>query len=71
MTFPELAASWDRLTAEEQAFIQRCVASANGLYETVKILARLAERLQQQIVALESQAAGRPTAAADVPKECA
>jgi hypothetical protein len=29
------------------------MASANGLYETVKILSRLAESLQQRLLALE------------------
>ena len=41
----------------EQAFIQRSLATANGLYETVKILSRLAECLQQQLAEGEA----RPT----------
>jgi hypothetical protein len=57
MPFPELSQSWHRLTAKEQAFIQRSIASANGLYETVKILARLAEHLQQRVAELEKPSA--------------
>jgi hypothetical protein len=53
---PELVQSWDQLLPKEQQFIQRTIAGANGLYETVKILARLAECLQGRIVELEEQA---------------
>lgn len=54
---PELNRCWPQLTAKEQYFIQRSMASANGLYETVKILSRLAECLQQRVDELEKAAA--------------
>ena len=54
-TIPELSRCWSQLTPKEQAFIQRSLATANGLHESVKILARLAECLQQQLA--ESQQA--------------
>ena len=58
---PELSRCWAGLTPIEQHFIHRSMASANGLHETVKILSRLAECLQQKIVELE----GASTAAAE------
>ena len=54
---PELSRCWSQLSQKEQYFIQRSLASANGLYETVKILSRLAECLQQRIMELEAAAA--------------
>jgi hypothetical protein len=51
---PELARIWSQLTPEEQHFIDGSMATANGLYETVKILSRLAECLQQRVVELEA-----------------
>jgi hypothetical protein len=51
---PELRRIWSQLTPEEQDYIDRSMALANGLYETVKILSRLAECLQQRIVELEA-----------------
>jgi hypothetical protein len=51
---PELRRIWSQLTPEEQDYIDRSMASANGLYEKVKILSRLAEGLQQRIVELEA-----------------
>jgi len=54
---PELSRAWSQLTPKEQYFIQMSMASANGLYETVKILSRLAECLQQRIVELEAASA--------------
>jgi hypothetical protein len=51
---PDLRRCWSQLTPEEQYYIQMSTASANGLFETVKILSRLAECLQQKIVELES-----------------
>jgi len=70
-TFPELSQSWHRLTGKEQAFIQRSIASANRLYETVKILARLAERLQQLVVELEKLSVEPQTRPNDSSVECA
>jgi hypothetical protein len=57
---PELGRCWPQLTPSEQSFIQRSLASANGLYEAVKILSRLAECLQQKIVRLEAGAPEEP-----------
>jgi hypothetical protein len=51
---PELRRVWSQMTPEEQDFIDKSMASANGLYETVKILSRLAECLQQRVVELEA-----------------
>jgi hypothetical protein len=53
---PELSRCWDQLTPKEQIFIHRSLASANGLYESVKILSRLAESLQQQLAEREAMA---------------
>ncbi len=50
---PELSQCWQKLSPKEQQYIQRTFASANGLYESVKILARLADRLQRRVVELE------------------
>jgi hypothetical protein len=55
---PELSRCWSELTAKEQHFIQRSLATANGLYETVKILSRLAECLQQQLAELHAAPTG-------------
>lgn len=46
---PDLSACWSRLTPDEQHYIQRSLATANGLYETVKILSRLVECLQRRL----------------------
>ena len=54
---PELSGAWDQLSASEQRFIRRSLATAGGLYETVKILARLAECLQRRVEELEAQSA--------------
>jgi hypothetical protein len=51
----ELGDLWNRLDPKEQAFIQRMVAGDNWNYEQIKILIRLAERLQQRVTELESQ----------------
>ena len=55
---PELSRCWSLLTPKEQLFIQRSLATANGLYETVKILSRLAECLQQQLAELQVAPSG-------------
>ena len=52
---PELSRCWPQLTAEEQHYIQRSLATANGLYETVKILSRLVECLQQRLIEVEAK----------------
>ena len=51
---PDLNGCWLQLTPDERHFIHLSMASANGLFETVKILARLAECLQQRNVELEA-----------------
>jgi hypothetical protein len=58
MAIPELSRCWSQLTPKEQSFIQRSLATANGLYESVKILARLAECLQQQLAELQAAPSG-------------
>lgn len=50
----ELSRCWPELTPNERNFIHLSMASANGLFETVKILSRLVECLQQKIVELET-----------------
>lgn len=52
---PELSRCWPQLTADEQHYIQRSLATANGLYETVKILSRLVECLQQRLIEEEAK----------------
>jgi hypothetical protein len=52
---PELSRCWSQLTADEQHYIQRSLATANGLYETVKILSRLVECLQQRLDEVETK----------------
>lgn len=52
---PELSQCWPQLTADEKHYIQRSLASANGLYETVKILSRLVECLQQRLNKVEAR----------------
>lgn len=54
VNLPDLNACWPRLTQEERDYIQRSLASARGLHESVKILARLAECLQQQLAELRA-----------------
>jgi hypothetical protein len=52
-----LEKSWDKLDEKERFVIQRLVSTSNGHYEQVRILARLAERLQQRINELEAERA--------------
>jgi hypothetical protein len=54
-TIPELSRCWHQLNEKESAFIRRSLASANGLYETVIILSRLAECLQQKLLEAEAK----------------
>jgi hypothetical protein len=51
---PDLDNCWPQLTPDERDYIHRSLASARGLYESVKILARLAESLQQQLAELQA-----------------
>jgi hypothetical protein len=55
---PDLSRCWPQLTFDERYFIQMSFASANGLLETVKILARLAECLRQQLAELQASPSG-------------
>lgn len=63
---PELDRCWPQLTAKEQAFIHRSLASARGLSETVKILARLTEQLQQQLAEARSNGFAEQDQAAEL-----
>lgn len=56
---PELAYHWDQLDDAERRFVQRILANSHTQHDQVRILARLAERLQQRINELEA-AAARP-----------
>lgn len=58
ITIPELSRCWSELTPKEQAFIRRSLATTNGLHESVKILAQLAECLQQQLAELQQAPSG-------------
>jgi hypothetical protein len=58
MPIPELSRCWPQLTPKEQHFIQRTLATANGLYESVQVLSRLAECLQQQLTDLQAAPSG-------------
>jgi len=51
---PELSRCWPEMTPDERNFIHLSMASANGLFETVKILSRFVECLQQKVVELET-----------------
>jgi hypothetical protein len=55
VTLPDLSECWSRLSPDEQHYIQRSFASANGLYETVKILSRLVECLQRRLDEVEAK----------------
>jgi hypothetical protein len=50
---PELVDSWNRVSDKDRATIIRITANLNSRIEMCHILARLAERLQQQVLALE------------------
>jgi hypothetical protein len=58
VAIPELSRCWPLLNPKEQSYILRSLATANGLYESVKILARLAESLQQQVAELQTTTSG-------------
>lgn len=51
---PELRRIWSDLTADERAAVLRASATSAGHLETVKLLARLAERLQSRVNELEA-----------------
>lgn len=53
-SLPELVQVWDQLDASAQHYVEELIGTTNALYERVLILSRLAERLQQRILAQES-----------------
>jgi hypothetical protein len=55
--YSELSRNWDKLDDKERFVIQRLIAGLNGRSEQVRILARLAERLQQRVNELEGERA--------------
>ena len=55
---PDLKRCWPLMTAKEQRYILVSFASANYLSETVKIMSRLLESLQQQVNELQATPAG-------------
>ncbi len=58
-TLPEFAGCWQSLGQPVQNYIQRITGNTNVLHEKVRILAALAEQLQQRVGALEKQLAER------------
>jgi hypothetical protein len=62
---PEIRDLWNRLDPKVQAVIERLVAGGIFTYEQVKILTRLAERLQQRVNELERQLKKEAGAAVD------
>jgi len=50
---PELAGVWDQLDESTRNLLRRLFSSNQNLGEQVAILARLAEQLQQQVIALK------------------
>jgi hypothetical protein len=52
---PELAQCWAKLSPAEQEHIHMLTATARGQWEAVKILARLAEALQQEVSKMEGR----------------
>ena len=55
---PDLKRCWPLMTPKEQRYILVSFASANYLSETVKIMSRLLESLQQQVNELQATPAG-------------
>ena len=51
---PVLARSWDRMDPETQRYVRQVLGNAQGLYERLLVLERLAEQLQQQVLELEA-----------------
>jgi hypothetical protein len=52
---PELAEGWVKLNPKERSAVCRIIAGFNLRSETVQLLARLVERLQQKVLELESE----------------
>ena len=52
---PALADIWNALPPRAQDFLRRTMVNAQGYYERAQVLARLVERLQEQVVELERQ----------------
>ena len=55
---PDLKRCWPLMTPKEQRYILVSFASANYLSETVKIMSRLVEALQQQLLEAQATPAG-------------
>jgi hypothetical protein len=55
LAIPELAKSWDKIDEEAKLYIQRAFGNAQNLYERVFLLAKLAERLQEQVNKLQDE----------------
>jgi hypothetical protein len=51
----ELSGDWDKLDDKAKKFIKRLIGNSRALNEKVEILATLAEQLQQQVLALETE----------------
>jgi hypothetical protein len=58
IVMPEFANAWPHLDAQARSAVWRLIGGCNNRSELVVILAKLAERLQQKINALESQLEG-------------
>ena len=54
----ELSRFWTQMTPKEREYIQVMFASSHGMSETVKIMSRLLESLQQQLNELQTTPAG-------------
>ncbi len=55
---PALTDSWESMTPRAKAFVRQSMVNAQGYYERMRVLALLAERLQEQIIELERQREG-------------
>jgi hypothetical protein len=56
----ELASVWSQLSDEQRLAIVRRIARKNRDWEVIKVLALLAERLQQKVVELEARLKDQP-----------
>lgn len=54
----ELSRFWTQMTPKEREYIQVMFASSHGMSETIKIMSRLLESLQQQVNELQVTPAG-------------
>jgi hypothetical protein len=52
-SLPALADTWAALPPRAQAAVRQAMVNAQAYYERMKVLARLVERLQQQVIELE------------------